>query len=141
LKSSKLQSQKDSETVVTEVKKGSSLILVAEDVEASYEFLEVVLNKSGFKTIWAANGREAIEKCKENDEIELILMDINMPVMNGYEATRVIKEFRPNLPIIAQTAYAIAGDKDKSLNAGCDDYVTKPIKRDILIQKIRALIE
>ena len=64
-----------------------------------------------------------------------------MPVMNGYEATRSIKEFRPNLPIIAQTAYAIAGDKDKSFNAGCDDYVTKPIKRDILIHKIRALIE
>ncbi|NOY96778.1 MAG: response regulator, partial [Chlorobi bacterium] len=112
-------------------------ILIVEDVKISFEFLKIVLEKSGINIIWAKNGEEAIKLCKRNTNINLVLMDINMPVMNGYEATKEIKKFRPGLPVIAQTAYAIAGDREKSLEAGCDDYITKPIKKD----KLLAIIE
>lgn len=107
-------------------------ILVVEDVESSYEFLKVVLEKSGIDTIWAKDGEKAIQYCKENPDIDLVLMDINMPNMNGYEATKEIRKFCPDLPIIAQTAYAIAGDREKSIEAGSDDYISKPIKKDEL---------
>ncbi|PKP29439.1 MAG: hybrid sensor histidine kinase/response regulator, partial [Bacteroidetes bacterium HGW-Bacteroidetes-17] len=115
-------------------------ILIAEDDESSFEFLKVVLKKTAQFILWASNGEEAVSHCKNHPEIDLVLMDINMPVMNGYDATKAIKELRPNLPIIAQTAYAIAGDREKSLAAGCDDYISKPIKRKELIDKINKLI-
>jgi len=91
-------------------------------------------------TLWAINGKMAIKYCNEHPEIDLVLMDINMPEMNGYEATKQIKKIRPVLPIISQTAYAIAGDQKKSIDAGCDDYISKPINRKILIEKIKKLI-
>ncbi len=126
-----------SKPIIKEAGKGNSLkgktILIVEDVKISFEFLKIVLEKSGINIIWAKNGKEAIKLCKEKTNIDLVLMDINMPVMNGYEATKRIKRFRPGLPIIAQTAYAIAGDREKSLKAGCNDYITKPIKKDKLL--------
>ena len=111
-------------------------ILIVEDVESSYNFLEVVLKKSGVVSIWAKDGMEAINFCKENMNIDLVLMDINMPVMNGYDSTKQIKKIQPKLPVIAQTAYAIAGDMEKSLAAGCDDYITKPINKKQLMEKV-----
>ena len=109
-------------------------ILIVEDVESSYNFLDVILGKSGVVSIWAKDGMEAINFCKENKNIDLVLMDINMPVMNGYDSTKEIKKIRPKLPVIAQTAYAIAGDMEKSLAAGCDDYISKPINRKLLME-------
>lgn len=111
-------------------------ILVVEDDESSYDFLEIILGKLGINTMRAPDGVEAIKCCQEEPKIDLVLMDINMPVMNGFIATKKIKEFRPKLPIIAQTAYAIAGDKEKVLEAGCDDYISKPINKDILKEKL-----
>lgn len=122
--------------VKIEIIPDTKTILIVEDVEASYELLNTILRKSSYNTLWVKNGEEAISICKENTAIDLVLMDINMPVMNGYEATKVIKEFRPDLPIIAQTAFAIAGDKEKSIEAGCDDYISKPIKRNLILSKI-----
>lgn len=116
------------------------MILIVEDDESSFEFLKVILNKSGIATLWAKNGEESIKICKENVDIDLILMDINMPVMNGYEATKLIKAFKPKLPIMAQTAYAIAGDEQKALDAGCDDYIAKPINKKTLVKKIEQLL-
>ncbi len=107
-------------------------ILVVEDDESSYVLLEVLLKALDVHLLWAKNGVEAIEFVSNHPEINLILMDVNMPVMNGYEASTIIKKTKPNLPIIAQTAYAIAGDKEKALVAGCDDYIVKPIKRQNL---------
>ncbi len=110
-------------------------ILVVEDDDASYEFLKIVLNNLEINNIaWAKNGKEAIKHCKENAAIDLVLMDINLPVMSGYEATKEIKTFRPSLPIIAQTAYALAGDREKSIEVGCDDYIPKPIKKENLLE-------
>ena len=127
--------------IETKKDKTTTTILIAEDDEASFKFIEVVLNKSDINCIWVTNGEEAILFCKENQGIDLVLMDINMPVMNGYEAAKEIKRFNPRLPIIAQTAYAIAGDHEKALEAGCDDYISKPINRDELIRMIEKYIQ
>jgi len=117
-------------------------ILVVEDDDSSYEFLKIILKGFGVNTIiLAKNGEEAVRLCEENSKIDLVLMDINMPVMNGYEATKVIKAFRSDLTIIAQTAYAISGDREKSLEAGCDDYIAKPIKKEELLEKIEKFIK
>ena len=108
-------------------------ILIAEDEEVNYTFLVEALSNSNVNIIWAQDGKQAIEICKNTPNIDLILMDIKMPEVDGYEATRMIKSFRPNIPIIAQTAYAMAGEKEKSLKAQCDDFITKPIRVKTLI--------
>jgi PAS domain S-box-containing protein len=113
------------------------VILVAEDDNVNYLYLETVLSKSRVNLIRASNGIEAVELCKKNPEIHMVLMDIKLPFMNGYEATRKIKQQFPDLPVIAQTAYAMNEDRVKAFEAGCDDYITKPIKRGELL----ALIE
>lgn len=133
-------SKTDGKVAVEKIEKEGNSILVAEDDEPSFFFIKVVLDKLGMDIIWAKNGEDAVRFCKENMQICIVLMDINMPVLDGYQATKQIKEFRPLLPIIAQTAYAVVGDHEKSLLAGCDDYISKPIKREILIQKINKLL-
>jgi len=102
-------------------------ILVAEDVEDNWLFFKSVLQKTNARLIWVKNGREAVERALSGRPPDLILMDLRMPVLNGYDATREIKRQRPNIPIIAQTAYSLDGDRIKSLEAGCDEYITKPI--------------
>lgn len=114
----------------------NKLILVAEDVDSNYFLIQTILKTTGARMLWAKNGLEAYEMCRENYDIDLVLMDIQMPVMNGYDATREIKKIRPSLPIIAQTAYAMYGEKDKSIDAGCDDYIPKPLKKRKLLSHI-----
>ena len=111
-------------------------VLVAEDEQYNFVFLREILSEMNVNIIRANNGLHAVKLCEEHPEIDLVLMDIRMPVMDGYEASQKIKEFRPDLPIIAQTAYAMESDKKKALNAGCDDYVAKPIRKSSLITKI-----
>ncbi|RUT77658.1 response regulator [Ancylomarina longa] len=111
-------------------------ILVVEDEEFNRIYFEELLYHLQCKVLVASNGLEAIELCKEHDNIDLVLMDIKMPLMDGYEATQAIKKIRPNLPIIAQTAFAMLGDKQKSLINGCDDYIAKPVKKDDFIKLI-----
>ena len=112
-------------------------ILVAEDEDSNYRYVEKLLKKAGFDLLRANNGFEAVEYAKIYEDIDLILMDIKMPVMNGVEATREIKLIKPSIPIIATTAFAIPGDREVFLKAGCDDYIPKPIKPAILIDLIR----
>ncbi|MBI9053123.1 MAG: transporter substrate-binding domain-containing protein [Bacteroidales bacterium] len=107
-------------------------ILIVEDEESNFKFLEMLLNNRGLILIRAHNGHEAIEICKTNDKLDLVLMDIKMPGMNGLDATRQIKKIKTNLPIIAQSAYAMQNDEEICLEAGCDDYITKPIRKDYL---------
>jgi CheY-like chemotaxis protein len=111
-------------------------ILIAEDERTNYLFLEALLKRTNAELIWAETGKSALEAVQKDASIDLILMDIKMPEMNGYEATHEIKKIRPNLPIIAQTAYALAGEKEKILGAGCDDYLSKPIMGKVLLEKI-----
>ncbi|MDP4184718.1 MAG: response regulator [Bacteroidota bacterium] len=118
------------------------VILIAEDVESNFLYLNAVLSKLKTEILWAKNGKEVIELCKQRSDINLILMDLQMPEVNGYDATREIKNLFPNLPIIAQTAFAMSDDRAKALDAGCDDYLAKPIKsKDLLsmVEKYLAL--
>lgn len=111
-------------------------VLIAEDEDINYFYLEEILSNIKIKILRAKDGKEAVEICQSNSEIDLVLMDIKLPVMNGFDATRNIKTFRPHLPIIAQTAYAMADDQEKVLEAGCDDYISKPIIRENLMALI-----
>jgi signal transduction histidine kinase len=112
------------------------VILIAEDEEVNYRFLEAILEKSQAQLLHAKNGLEAVELCKKINQIDLVLMDIKMPVANGYDATIEIKRYRSDLPIIAQTAFASREEINKCFEAGCDDYVSKPININELIEKI-----
>ena len=113
---------------------------MAEDVPSNFYIIEILLKKTGAKLLWAKNGLETIKIFKENiGKINLILMDIQMPEMNGIDATKVIKKINKQIPIIAQTAYALDGDMEKFIKAGCDDYISKPVNNDILLRKISDL--
>jgi two-component system, cell cycle response regulator DivK len=103
------------------------IVLVAEDEEINYLFLEEVLRRTGARVIWARNGREAIEKYRDQ-QVDLILMDLKMPEMNGYEALSQIREIKGNTKVIAQTAFAMSGEKEEILEAGFDGYISKPIR-------------
>jgi len=91
----------------------------------------------GYKYIHAANGAEAVDECKRNPDINIILMDIKMPVMNGIVATRLIREFKSDLPIIATTAYAETGDEHRLIEAGFNEYLPKPIN----LKQLNAIIQ
>jgi len=109
-------------------------VLVAEDEEMNYLFIQEVLRDSNVNIIWSHNGKEATQKFKENKNIDIVLMDIKMPYMDGYEATKIIKQINPNTPIIALTAYAMEKERNKGYEAGCNEYIQKPIKQEILLQ-------
>lgn len=108
------------------------LMLIAEDDQSNSEYMELVISKTGCEYLCAHDGAEAVELCRNHPEISFVMMDIKMPVMNGLEATRLIREFRPGLPIVALTAYAQTGDEQKILAAGCNEYYPKPVQPDIL---------
>jgi len=120
--------------------KNTNVILVAEDEEANYLLLEELLCNLDIKLFHAKNGKEAVEICKSNPNISLILMDIKMPIMDGYEAAKLIKEFCPDLPIIAQSAFVHSNERDKYSEKAFDDYISKPINEDELIQKVMKYI-
>lgn len=111
-------------------------VLIAEDIASNYNFLRLLLKRSLIQLLWVENGQDALEEVKTNDAIDLVLLDINLPLMNGYDVAKGIKEVKPNLPIIAQTAYALEGDREKALDAGCDEYVPKPIVISNLLRKM-----
>mgnify|MGYP002795045322 CR=1 FL=1 len=112
-------------------------ILIAEDDEASEMILSINLSEFSNEIIKARTGREAIEACRNNPNADLVLMDIQMPDLNGYEATRQIRQFNKDIVIIAQTAYGLSGDREKALDAGCNDYISKPINKDHLVALIQ----
>ncbi len=129
----KIHGQKSQTKAITETKKAipdfsTKRILIAEDTESNFKLLEQYLKKTKVEIIWAVDGVEAVEFCKQDDKIDLILMDMKMPNMNGYEATTKIKKLGVKCPIIAQTAYALQDDEVKTFTAGCDSYLAKPIK-------------
>jgi len=108
-------------------------ILIAEDELFNFKLLEVIFKQLSVKVIWAKNGKEAIEAVTKFPNFDMILMDIKMPIMNGLEATKIIKSNYPSIPIIAQSAFAFTNERERCLKAGCDDYLTKPIKKQKLL--------
>ncbi|RLE00439.1 MAG: hypothetical protein DRJ13_08530, partial [Bacteroidetes bacterium] len=111
-------------------------ILIAEDDQSNYYFLSESLKDTGVEIIWSKDGEETMKMFREHSDLDAVLMDINMPLINGYECTRRIKEERPSLPVIAQTAYAMSGEREVSREAGCDDYLSKPIKVSELLETL-----
>ncbi|WP_146066658.1 response regulator, partial [Candidatus Venteria ishoeyi] len=107
-------------------------ILIAEDDETSEMLISIAVQEFGEEIIRVETGIEAVEVCRKIPGIDLVLMDIQLPKMNGYEATRQIREFNTDVVIIAQTAFGLSGDKEKAIAAGCDDYISKPIKTEEL---------
>ncbi len=112
-------------------------ILIVEDVEPNFRVLKSALEKTQAKIEHAKSGAEAIRLCLENENIDLVLMDLHMPGLSGHDATREIKKLRPEITIIAHTAFVFSGERQKSIDAGCDDYIAKPIRTNELILKIR----
>lgn len=110
-------------------------ILIVEDIATNHMIIDRILRRTKCQTLWAMDGEKAVQAIIDNDDIDLILMDIRLPKMDGYEATRRIREISKNIPIIAQTAYVHDDEIDKVLDVGCNDLITKPINPDILLAK------
>jgi signal transduction histidine kinase len=122
-------------TIGTPVWEGKK-ILIVEDDENNYSYIEKILISTKVSILHAWNGKEAVDLLRRHSDISLILMDLKMPVMDGIEATRVIKRIKPEIPVIAQTALAFDDDRPKAFDAGCDGYITKPFQRDGLLEMI-----
>jgi PAS domain S-box-containing protein len=106
------------------------VVMVVEDDYPSYLYLDKILHQDGFRVIHKSNGEEAVQELRDNKSISLILMDIKMPGISGLDATKQIRQFNKTIPIIAQTSYALEGDREIAILAGCTDYIAKPINRD-----------
>jgi CheY-like chemotaxis protein len=115
-------------------------ILIVEDDVSSRLYLNKILEKTGASLLNACDGMEAVETSKANPGIDIILMDIQLPVVDGYEAARMIREFSTDVIIIAQTAYSLLGDREKIIASGFDDYIVKPIFPQQLIEKLVSLV-
>jgi len=112
----------------------NKVILVVEDTPSNYLLIENYLKSTKIQVFWAKSGKEAIDIFKETKHFDLVLMDIQLPGINGYEVTKLIKAYNQTVPVIAQTAYALSGEKEHSLKEGCDDYIAKPFKKETLIE-------
>jgi PAS domain S-box-containing protein len=132
----KVLKKKKVHTSFDDVDWSDKTILVAEDEDYSFNLLEILLKRSKTRILRGKNGLEAVNIFKSNPGINVVLMDIRMPVMDGYDATRKIKKLNPNVPVIAQTAFAMSEDKDKIFKSGCDDYIAKPLNWDHLLNKL-----
>lgn len=117
--------------------KNSKILLVAEDEDLNFLLVQKLLSGLNFIIIRAKDGKEVVEMCGSDLAIDLVLMDIKMPYLNGYDATTKIKLERPELPVIALTAYSSDEDKQRALSCGCSDFISKPFKREELISKIK----
>lgn len=115
------------------------VFLVVDDVEANYLFYRATLKPTGALVLWAKNGTEAIKACRNNPAISLVLMDIQMPNISGYDATQEIRQFAPSLPIVAQTAFGLTESREKAIEAGCSDYITKPVNQNELMALINGI--
>jgi len=112
-------------------------VLIAEDDDSNYQVLELMMRKmTNAITLRASNGKEAVDKFSNETDIDLILMDLKMPVMDGFEATRLIRKMNAGIPIIAITAFAMSGDERRAIEAGCNDYLAKPVTMKVLLNKL-----
>jgi len=117
-------------------------VLIAEDEIMNYLYLEEALRVTKAKVIWCKNGQEAVDKIiKENVKVDAILMDVKMPKMNGYDATKQIKKFDKKTPVIIQTAFAMPDERAKGFEMGCDDYLEKPIRQKVLLSVLNGYLK
>ncbi|HAQ64964.1 MAG TPA: response regulator [Bacteroidales bacterium] len=111
-------------------------IIIAEDAETSVQYFSAALSHSELNILWAGNGFEAVDLFKKNSQTDLILMDLDMPGMDGLDATRAIRLLSKTIPIIAQTAHVMLADSLAGSEAGCNDFITKPISLAVLFSTI-----
>ncbi len=111
-------------------------ILIAEDTDCSFLYLKTILRHTNAEILWAASGQEAINMVREHKNIDIVLMDINMPGINGFDATMAIHSIKEDLPVIAQTAYVYDNEVELCYASGCIDYIAKPIDKQMLLEKI-----
>lgn len=116
-------------------------ILIVEDNETSNIYFEAALRKTKANLLWAKNGLEAVELVKKNRGINLVLMDINMPKLDGIEATRIIKSLFPEIIVVVQTAFLLSGEERMCQEAGCDEFITKPIRLKYLLDTINHYLD
>ncbi len=117
-------------------------VLVTEDDEISFRYIELVLSrKTNINIIWAINGMQAVEYCEIYDHIDIVLMDLQLPEIDGYEATKLIKTLKPNLPVIIQTANTFNDEVQRCRDAGCDGFVSKPIDLAVLFNIINRCLK
>lgn len=117
-------------------------VLVVEDDSMSYKFLEIVLTKkTGINIIWAIDGQQALEYCSLYKNIDIILTDIQLPILDGTELIRKVKTRNPEMPIIVQSANSLNDEMEKCLKLGCDVYLTKPLNSDLLIKHLETLLK
>ena len=126
----------DSNPNINSAPTAQQVILVAEDEDSNYKYLEIVLKKASFKVIRACDGFEAVEMCKQHPEIIAMLMDLKMPGIDGFEATRQIRKTHPDLPVIALSAYVSSEDENAAKEAGCNEYLLKPVNKIKLLETI-----
>lgn len=115
-------------------------ILIAEDTDCSFLYLKTILRNTSASILWASSGQEAINLVREHREIDVILMDINMPGISGFEATVGIHSIRTGLPVIAQTAYVHDNEVELCFASGCIDYISKPIDKNLLLEKLSVFL-
>lgn len=116
------------------------VILVVEDDKTSFILIREILRQYDFEIHLVTDGKAAVDFINLNPEVHLILMDLKLPGMDGYDAAIAIKKINPKIPIIAQTAYAMMGDREKAMNAGCNDYITKPLDSKKFQELIKAYL-
>ncbi|MCP5495038.1 MAG: response regulator [Leptospiraceae bacterium] len=126
---------------ISEKKYSINTVLIVEDEYVNYQYLLAVLENYNIKILYAEDGQKAVDICKENNEIDLILMDIKMPILDGYSAAKIIKKLRPSLPIVAQSAYALEQERENYSKDIFDDYITKPIQESELENKVLKYID
>lgn len=120
--------------------KGKS-ILIVEDDQPNFNYLDILLKSTNAKVLHAENGYDAVELCKKYPEINVVLMDMELPLLNGLEATRQILELRSNLPVIAQTAFADENDREAAFQAGCCEFLAKPIRANEMLNLIKKYLQ
>jgi len=116
-------------------------ILVVEDNETSVFYYKAALKNTNAMTLWAKDGFEAVNLFKKNVRIDLVLMDLNMPEMDGFEATRQIKRLNPKVPVIVQSAFILSNEESKSYEAGCDEFLVKPVRLNVLLETIQKYLK
>jgi len=132
----KIESGVEEENKIKDLK-----VLIVEDDAISKLLITIAIKPFSKEILQVSTGRDAIDACRNNPDIDLVLMDINMPEMDGYEATKLIREFNKDLVIIAQTANGMQSDRDEAIAAGCTDYISKPINIKSLSELIRKYLE
>ncbi len=138
--SKEIKTSSKNEIISTKYNWKGKTILIVDDVKLIFQYLKEILKETEVKYLYAKNGKEAIDFINKNSDIDIVLMDIQLPDIDGYEASRIIKGKRKDIPIIAQTAYVMSEDRNKAISAGCNDYITKPLEKDDILKLINKYI-